>query len=264
MHIRSMEELQRVVASVGQPVEDDARARKRRRLVEVATALFMRHGYRKTSIDDVAAEAGIAKGTVYLYFKTKADLLVATVRAEKLAYLERVRPLFDEGIDGRERLRRYLRMSVELTAEMPLTSRTLGGDRDILAALSEVPPETMRASMELGMDFLGDLIAGATGVALPAESMREKALALTGVMLSVVMADERARFGLPLPRFRRRLRRDARRWPRPRAEPEPEPEERPRAPRFICAPPPVSCVLFACGPPGPACIPHEVTHVSAA
>jgi TetR/AcrR family transcriptional regulator, cholesterol catabolism regulator len=201
VHIRSMEELRRVVETLAQPVEDDARARKRRRLVEVATALFMRHGYRKTSIDDVAAQAGIAKGTVYLYFKTKADLLVAAVRAEKLAYLERVRPLFDEGIDGRERLRRYLRMSIELSAEMPLTSRLLGGDRDILAALNEADTATMRASMDVGMDFLGDLIADATGVTLPPEALREKALALTGVVFSVVTADERARFGLPLPRF---------------------------------------------------------------
>ena len=38
--------------------------------------LFERLGYRRTSVDEVARQAGVAKGTVYLYFKTKADLLV--------------------------------------------------------------------------------------------------------------------------------------------------------------------------------------------
>src|SRR5262245_55573698 len=133
--------------------EDDARARKRRRIVEAATALFLRHGYRKASIDEVAVEAGIAQGTVSLYFQTKAELLVAAIQAEKRAYLERCRPLFDEGIDGRERLRRYLQMGVELSAEMPLTSKLVGGDREILAAMAEMDPAVVRGSIDVGIDF---------------------------------------------------------------------------------------------------------------
>ncbi|MBX3111534.1 MAG: TetR/AcrR family transcriptional regulator [Fimbriimonadaceae bacterium] len=47
------------------------------RLLTAATVLFERFGYRKTTIEDIAQEAGIGKGTVYLRFASKADLGVA-------------------------------------------------------------------------------------------------------------------------------------------------------------------------------------------
>src|ERR1700719_3973000 len=50
---------------------------KRDRILDAAQKLFVRYGVKRTSIDDVAREAGIAKGTVYLSFKTKAELFAA-------------------------------------------------------------------------------------------------------------------------------------------------------------------------------------------
>ncbi|KOH44111.1 TetR/AcrR family transcriptional regulator [Sunxiuqinia dokdonensis] len=43
--------------------------------------LYMRHGIRSVTMDDVAAELGISKKTLYLYFKDKADLVDAVVDA---------------------------------------------------------------------------------------------------------------------------------------------------------------------------------------
>ncbi|BCW90311.1 hypothetical protein sos41_34790 [Alphaproteobacteria bacterium SO-S41] len=53
---------------------DAAAAGKYTRILDAAQALFWRYGVRRTSIDDVAAEAGVAKGTVYLYFDSKETL----------------------------------------------------------------------------------------------------------------------------------------------------------------------------------------------
>jgi AcrR family transcriptional regulator len=50
---------------------------KRERILDAAQRLFVRYGVKRTSIDDVAQEAGIAKGTVYLSFKSKAELFAA-------------------------------------------------------------------------------------------------------------------------------------------------------------------------------------------
>ena len=52
---------------------------KKRRIGRAAMQVFAAKGYFTTTMDDVAAEAGVAKGTVYLYFKTKNDLLVWTI-----------------------------------------------------------------------------------------------------------------------------------------------------------------------------------------
>jgi AcrR family transcriptional regulator len=50
---------------------------KRQAIVEAARALFTTEGYETTTIADVARKAGVAVGTVYLYFKNKIELLLA-------------------------------------------------------------------------------------------------------------------------------------------------------------------------------------------
>jgi AcrR family transcriptional regulator len=55
---------------------------RRRRIVTAARRLFARRGYGATAIEDVAAAAGLAVGTVYNYFPSKGDLLAAIIRRE--------------------------------------------------------------------------------------------------------------------------------------------------------------------------------------
>jgi AcrR family transcriptional regulator len=49
-------------------------------LLDAATRIFISQGYRQTQMADIAAEAGIAKGTVYLYFEGKEALFDAALR----------------------------------------------------------------------------------------------------------------------------------------------------------------------------------------
>jgi len=51
-------------------------------VVDAARRCFARYGYRKTSMDDVAGDAGVAKGTVYLYCQNKQDLYVRAVESD--------------------------------------------------------------------------------------------------------------------------------------------------------------------------------------
>jgi AcrR family transcriptional regulator len=55
---------------------------KRERILQAASKLFTKFGPRKTTIDEVAKEAGVAKGTVYLYFKSKEEILLSFARTE--------------------------------------------------------------------------------------------------------------------------------------------------------------------------------------
>jgi AcrR family transcriptional regulator len=55
------------------------RAEKRTHLLDVATALFNRFGYRAIGIDQVIAESGVAKTTLYRHFESKEDLIVAVL-----------------------------------------------------------------------------------------------------------------------------------------------------------------------------------------
>jgi AcrR family transcriptional regulator len=50
-------------------------------ITEAALAAFAEKGYAATRVDEVARRAGVSKGLLYLYFKTKEDLLKAVVRS---------------------------------------------------------------------------------------------------------------------------------------------------------------------------------------
>jgi AcrR family transcriptional regulator len=57
-------------------------------IVAAALALFAERGFAATKLEDVAARAGIGKGTIYLYFPTKEDLFRAVVRQGLVPNLE--------------------------------------------------------------------------------------------------------------------------------------------------------------------------------
>ncbi len=68
------------------------RRRKTSRPAEIlsaALASFAEHGFAATRLDDVAARAGVTKGTLYLYFDSKEELFKAVVRQELVPNLER-------------------------------------------------------------------------------------------------------------------------------------------------------------------------------
>jgi AcrR family transcriptional regulator len=72
------------------------RRRKEARPDEILAAAlvsFAERGFAATRLDDVAARAGISKGTLYLYFKGKEELFEAVVRATLLPNIERVETL---------------------------------------------------------------------------------------------------------------------------------------------------------------------------
>ena len=59
--------------------EPDERQQREERILDAAATLLVRWGYRKTTIDDVAREAGVGKGTIYLHWKDKNELFRAVL-----------------------------------------------------------------------------------------------------------------------------------------------------------------------------------------
>ena len=83
-------------------------AERRRAIIAAAEKLFDANGYAATTVDAVAAEAGIAKGSVYNYFSSKQDLF-ASVFAEAIAGDEAdIETLVVEPIPASEKLERLL------------------------------------------------------------------------------------------------------------------------------------------------------------
>ena len=70
---------------------------RRSRLLESALEEFLANGFAATRVEDVAARAGIAKGTVYLYCRDKEELFAEAVRSEILPTAHQVHAMLEEG-----------------------------------------------------------------------------------------------------------------------------------------------------------------------
>src|SRR5579884_4025689 len=87
---------------------------KRERILNAAVRVFAKKGFHAARVSEVAKAAGVADGTIYLYFKSKDELLVSLFedRVERLlAYMREELPKLD---DAASRLRRVIELQLGL------------------------------------------------------------------------------------------------------------------------------------------------------
>jgi TetR/AcrR family fatty acid metabolism transcriptional regulator len=94
---------------------------KREAIMRAATKVFARSGYFNSKVADVAREAGVADGTVYLYFKSKEEILRSIFERNTSEAVRTGREQLAKIADPREKLRRIARQHLE----------RLGADRDL-------------------------------------------------------------------------------------------------------------------------------------
>ncbi|MEO0550514.1 MAG: TetR/AcrR family transcriptional regulator [Pseudomonadota bacterium] len=83
---------------------------KRKALIGAALAVFSRVGFAAAKMEDVAEEAGVSKGTVYLYFDGKEHLFEEMVKANMLPMLNQMSAgLSDKTLSAAERLKTYIK-----------------------------------------------------------------------------------------------------------------------------------------------------------
>jgi TetR/AcrR family fatty acid metabolism transcriptional regulator len=100
---------------------------KRERILRAAVDVFADHGYFNAKVAQIAKAAGVADGTIYLYFDGKEDLLITIFREHTRNYLRSLEQSLANINRAEERLRVAVRHHLE----------TLGRDR-ALAVVSQV------------------------------------------------------------------------------------------------------------------------------
>jgi len=181
----------------------DPKERKRLKIIKAATELFIQQGYRKTTIGEVAARAGVAKGTVYLYVKNKGELVYQAIGEEKREYLHGLKDVLDPAIPARQQLRGWIRVALVMATKMPLMARLMSGDQELLAAMMDMPRELMDQRTEIGIDMMSDLLDEAAGSHrwTPSE-LRDRAQVLMGMLhFAMLITNDRVRGHLSLERF---------------------------------------------------------------
>jgi AcrR family transcriptional regulator len=97
------------MSTTPRPTRQRRKEARPQELTAAALSLFVEKGFAATRLDEVAARAGVSKGTLYLYFDSKEALFLAVIREGVLPVLEEGRRLLAQHLDDPvEALRAYI------------------------------------------------------------------------------------------------------------------------------------------------------------
>ena len=83
---------------------------KYRNIIEAAITVIAQHGYHNSQVSKIAKEAGVADGTIYLYFQNKEDLLISLFRVKMNEFTIIVRRELKDHQPAMEKLARLITM----------------------------------------------------------------------------------------------------------------------------------------------------------
>src|SRR5213083_2698351 len=92
---------------------------KPQQIIGAAVRIFARKGYYNSRVSDIAREAGMAAGTIYLYFKTKDDILVTLFREKMAHFVGALHKSIADEPGAVAKLRRLVRMHFEMLEDNP-------------------------------------------------------------------------------------------------------------------------------------------------
>ena len=119
--------------------EEVVREFRRREILEAACRVVAQYGFQGATVDRVAEEAQIAKGTIYLYFRNKDELFQAAVEQGIENFTNQIRTEVAEVANPLEKLRRLVEASLELSDARRDFFKTLLLERNFLAASPNHP-----------------------------------------------------------------------------------------------------------------------------
>jgi TetR/AcrR family transcriptional regulator, fatty acid metabolism regulator protein len=126
-----------------------APADKRTAILDAATAIFAKHGFFGAQVADIARTAGIAAGTVYLYFRSKDEILTSIFDRTMREATEEGRAALAEASDPVERLRRIARLHLT----------RLGRDRSLAVVFQVELRQTTKFMEQFSRTGFGDYLA---------------------------------------------------------------------------------------------------------
>ena len=152
------------------------------RILDATAELILRWGYDKTTIDDIARKAGVAKGTIYLHWKTREALFRSLMLRESLALGEDFKRRV-AGDPAGATLRGIYKNAALALMKRPLMKAFFLGDMEIIGKLAQSeqgsPTYTEKlAGFNVYLQFLGE--RGLTRTDL---SLREQIYTVTAVFI---------------------------------------------------------------------------------
>ena len=135
---------------------------KRARILDAAVKVFAERGFHSATVAEIARGAGVADGTIYLYFKGKDDLLLRLFDEKMTELLAQARAAVQKESTAPGKLRRFIQLHLALVERNPDLASVLivelrqsaqflkAADRQKLAAYVDLIAEVVREGQQSG------------------------------------------------------------------------------------------------------------------
>jgi AcrR family transcriptional regulator len=108
---------------------------KREQILDGAMCVFMQMGFDAASMNDITRQAGVSKGTLYVYFKNKEDLFAAMIERQKLRIFGQLQEILERNKPVAETLHDF---GVLFTTHL-LADKTIRGMRMVIGVIDRMP-----------------------------------------------------------------------------------------------------------------------------
>lgn len=86
---------------------------KNRLIVEAAAKRFAYYGFTKVTMDEIAADVGMGKASLYYYFATKEKLFQAVIESEREEFVTKIEALINKNSSSAQKLKEYVKLRLE-------------------------------------------------------------------------------------------------------------------------------------------------------
>jgi AcrR family transcriptional regulator len=157
-------------------------------ILDAAAELIQRWGYNKTTVDDIARKAGVAKGTIYLHWKTRDALFQALMDRESRVLTEDIQQRIAGDSEGTT-MHGSMKHSLLATAQHPLMKAVFLRDPDMIGKWEHNEQNTALYEERLvGYKALLDLMRRA-GLMRTDMEVREQIYLLSVLSIGMLTAD---------------------------------------------------------------------------
>jgi AcrR family transcriptional regulator len=108
---------------------------KRSQIIEGARRVFIDKGFEAASMNDITREAGVSKGTIYVYFANKEELFEALIEEERGTIFKNMYDMLDRADDLRQTLVKFGKvLSMKITS-----AKVIQAQRTVIGASDRIP-----------------------------------------------------------------------------------------------------------------------------
>jgi AcrR family transcriptional regulator len=174
--------------------ERSKRKERAERILDAAAELVLRWGYRKTSVDDIAKQAGVAKGTIYLHWKTREELFLALLIRERTREGQHLQQEIARDPDGMT-LHGLMKHATLAALRNPLLRAMMLQDSEMLGELAHSQYGVMGARRRIEaargyLEILRDKGLVRSGMPLDTQVQMLTAISLSFIVLDQFLPEE--------------------------------------------------------------------------